>query len=482
MRPERFPPEAASFSQPDWPARARVRGVAPIGVGTGWVEAASSLLVRAAAANQMPVRRFVERVLPGALGSDGRLGESADELAALARDLMKKPAAAVNGGQGTARTWVRLLGAATLQPDLERTTLIPWAEHFSSRGLLREHRALCPACLFDWTSDGRTLYEPLRWQFQALDACVTHEVRLRVECPTPSCGRVRAVVAGWATTERCVGCRRALARPLAELRASEPPLGAEDLDWARFVDAELSDILARPPTLGASNRRRFPEILAMAMESVTGGAQKAFADRIGMTEATVSYWKDDCRTPSLVAILRVCRAAGFGLRDVLLGDVDALRATEAPTDPPYVAPSLETHVALDAAEMERILRAALAADPPPTLASIYADARVNQSHVRRRFAALCTRIRERRMAWDREQRGDVRADRIRQIREAAEALTELDLYPSRNQLRKMLPAPWFRQPEFAGAWRAAVMANGWGDPSELRRVKGARMPAARRSL
>lgn len=217
------------------------------------------------------------------------------------------------------------------------------------------------------------------------------------------------------------------------------------------------------------------------MESVTGGAQKTFADRIGMTEATVSYWKDDCRTPSLVAILRVCRTAGFGLRDVLLGDLDALRASEAPADPPYVARSLETHVALDAAEMERILRAALAADPPPTLTSIYADARVNQSHARRRFAALCATIRERRKSWQREQRTSVRTDRIRQIREAVEALTELDLYPSRNQLRKMLPAPWFRRPEFAGAWRAAVIANGWGDPSELRRVKGARMPAATRA-
>jgi hypothetical protein len=85
------------------------------------------------------------------------------------------------------------------------------------------------------------------------------------------------------------------------------------------------------------------------------------------------------------------------------------------------------------------------------------------------------------MTWDREQRAAVRADRIRQIREAVEALTELDLYPSRNQLRKMLPAPWFRQPEFAGAWRAAVIANGWGDPSELCRVKGSPTPAARRA-
>ncbi|MEI8334601.1 MAG: hypothetical protein WCH74_12245, partial [Chloroflexota bacterium] len=101
-----------------------------------------------------------------------------------------------------------------------------------------------------------------------------------------------------------------------------------------------------------------------------------------------------CRTrahlgaPPLDAILRVCRAAAFRLRDVLLGDLDAVRAGEAPPAAPYVSPPTETHRFLDEAVMERILRAALTADPPPpTLASIYADTRVNSTHVRRRSGA-----------------------------------------------------------------------------------------------
>ena len=157
------------FSRADWPPRAKIRGVPPIGVGTGWVEAASGILVRTAAENRVSVRRLLERVLAEAVGDPNRLGESAEDIAALGRDLSRRPAASVNGGWGTARSLVRILGAATLQADLEQTTTIPWSERLQRRGLLHEYRAFCPACLHDWMVSGQEPCEPLRWQYQALE-------------------------------------------------------------------------------------------------------------------------------------------------------------------------------------------------------------------------------------------------------------------------------------------------------------------------
>ena len=460
------------FSRADWPPRAKIRGVPPIGVGTGWVEAASGILVRTAAENRVSVRRLLERVLAEAVGDPNRLGESAEDIAALGRDLSRRPAASVNGGWGTARSLVRILGAATLQADLEQTTTIPWSERLQRRGLLHEYRAFCPACLHDWMVSGQEPFEPLRWQFQALEICATHEVRLRRSCATPGCGRVRGVVAGWASITRCVGCRRAFGRHVDKVKAEDEPLAAQDLDWARFVDAELSDILARPPQPNEADGAPFADVLAVALETVTAGAQKAFADRIGMTEASVSYWKDGRRTPTLMATLRVCRAAGFRLRDLLLGDLSAIRASELPAEAPYVAPSLETHRTLDSLDMERLLAEAIVADPPPSLASIYSDARVDGSHVRRRFPARCAAIRERRREWVRQERDAVRAIRIRAITGAVSALTDLDIYPSRNQMKEIVNGSWLRRPEFETAWKEAVIAHGWGDPSHLRRIKG----------
>lgn len=461
------------------PPRAKVRGLEPIGVGTGWVESTSSLLTRTATANRLPVRPFLERVL--AEVADELSAGSATRTADLARVLVRsRSMAAINGSGSTARAWTALLAAATLIPDLEATTCIPWADRFSSRGALRDQRAFCPACLWDWARGDSPLgkqpvWEPLRWQFRALEICVTHEVRLAERCPTPGCGRTRAVVSGRASVERCVACRLALARPLDEVRASQPPPTRDELDWARFVDAELSDILARPPG-PMPTPAPFAAFLEVALESVTAGAQREFARRIGMTEASVSYWKDGARAPTLAAILRVCRVAGFRLRDVLTGDLEAAKASPAPLEYLFVAPSTETHVALDHEEIERILEQALVADPAPSLASVYADVRVDRSHIRRRFPQRCARIRDRHQAWLDSQRAAVRDERSDRIRDEAQRLTAAGIYPSRNQMRKHLPGVWFRRPEFAAVWREAVIGCGWGDPSELRRAKGQPTP------
>lgn len=180
---------------------------------------------------------------------------------------------------------------------------------------LRRIRALTNLCRtplkasgrWDWARGGSPLgpgpaWEPLRWQIRALDACVTHEVRLTEQCLTPTCGRRRTVLSGWASVEQCVGCRIPFARPMDVVSAVQSPISADELDWARFVDAELSDILAGPPDRCVA-RTPFAAFLEVALETATAGAQREFARRIGMTEAAVSYWKDGRRAPALASIL-----------------------------------------------------------------------------------------------------------------------------------------------------------------------------------
>lgn len=457
-----------------------MRGLVPIGLGTPWVESLSGLLIRTARAHQLTLRRFAERVAAEVAGDPETPGWRAEDLAAYGRELVKGASPAVNGGWGTAQTWVEILSSATLQPRIAETTLLPWADRLSNRELLGAYRRYCPVCLYEWNRDGLTPYEPLRWQLLALEACVEHRVRLRDTCPTAGCGRKRAVTAGWASTSRCVGCRAFLGRPVEEV-GDDAALTAEDLDWAAFVDRELGDLLAQPPARDEIALSRFPEALAIAVASVSNGRQRDFAERIGMTEASVSYWKDGSRRPSLMALLRVARAAGFGLRDLMTGNVAALEESSAPTDVPYVAPSRETHRVLDKKLMERVLRSALTTDPPPTLTSLYRDLRVDAGHVRRTFPQLCRDIRERREAYEAQQLAERRAGRVDLLIHAISRLHEHGTYPSKNQLQKILPREiHFQHDYISAAWRSELKRLGWGDPSDLCRVKGAATPQPKR--
>ena len=472
-----------AYGRDQWPERARVRGPVPIGIGTAWVESMSGYTTRMAADLGLSPRRLMERVIAGTLGDPDRPGWSQADIARFYRSVSSHGAAAINGAWLTARTYTDLLSRATLQPGLDELTVLAWADRLNNRGLLRRLRAYCPVCLHDWARDGRPSYEPLRWQFRVLEICVAHEVRLRTACATPGCGRERLIAAGWASIERCVGCRQPLAQTLEQVWASESSPAPDALDWGRFVDAQLGDILAHRPS-GPLPPYRFPELLEVAIEGAGRGVQRAFAERVRMTEASVSYWKDDRRRPSLTALLRVCRVSGFHLFDVLMGNLEAAIGTPAPVDVPFVPPSDESHAAVDHTAVAGLLYEALAEEPPVSLARAIARTGVTREHVQRRHRALAVAIRERYATWraaDAESRARAREQ---VLLDAIASLDELDVYPSRNQLRKILP-PGLRLIDgpLVALWRRTLIDLGWGDPSLLRRVKGepTREPVGKRA-
>ena len=135
---------------------------------------------------------------------------------------------------------------------------------------------------------------------------------------------------------------------------------------------------------------------------MTGGHQRAFAERIGMTESSVSYWMSVDSPTGLLPLLRICRAAAFPLRAVLLGDLDGLRTTTAHVVRVFVMPSQETHRVLDRSGIEGILERSLATEPPPTLASLVREHRLDRAWLRRHHPCLCKRIVDRHEAYRRD--------------------------------------------------------------------------------
>ena len=237
-------------------------GLAPIGLGTPWVESLSGLIVRTAAIHQTTPRRFMERLVAEGAARPGRMGETADELRSYAKGLLSKPSAAMNGGLGTARIWSETLGRLTLRRGIEQTTLIGWDDRIGARAALSDTRRYCPACLWDWHREDRPAYEPLRWQFQPLSSCIGHGLRLRSECPNPDCGASRGTTAGWAVAGMCLGCQRSLGQPAPDMLVREGEIGPDELDWAQYVDGQLGDIIARPPEPGEMRPCAFQEVLA----------------------------------------------------------------------------------------------------------------------------------------------------------------------------------------------------------------------------
>lgn len=473
MVAERELPDGWDFTPEQRPPRSALRSAEPIGLGTAWVESLSGYLARVARAHSLSPRALLERVVPAAHPDLGEVGSNREDLALLARRLLERPSASINGAWGTAQIVTQLLARLTMRTDLAALSLLPWGGFLIPRQLLRTERAYCPVCLDEWHRAGQPLYEPLRWQLQALEVCVRHRVTLRTGCPNPGCRNRRSVLTGWARAGSCGLCGAPLWLGADEAIARDRPIGPDVLDWQTFVDAEVGSMLADPPVAGESRDPDYPAVLQLAIERARSLSQRAFAQQIGMTESSVSYWKDAARQPSLIALLRVCRAGGFRLRDALVGDIEVLRSSEPPNATPFILHSTETHRVLDSSEMERVLREALTAYPPPTMASVYADLRVDQRHLRRRQPVLCKAVRERRAAYDAERAASRRAERARVLVEAIHLLHRQGIYPSRNQLHQVLPHHVRLQEErLRLRWRRELALLGYCDPSAIRRVLG----------
>ncbi len=448
-------PEGVDFEPSRWPPRSRLVGLVPIGIGTPGAECLTSYVSRLAWTYNLAPAQLVTRVIAPTLGAaDPRLAERwVRHLDAILR---RQPT--LNSHTPWTAMWVEALEALMLRAGLSGLTLLRWREVLPYKGLLRSVRAWCPACLAGWAASGVPAHEPLLWQFSTVETCPEHAVPLEVTCPNVACGRSAPVLMSRSRPGECPRCRTRLdgaGRPDAP--------GAEELDWQRFVAREIGTVIAAsgqgtegPDGLGTAGA-------VHAAIGRTGLTLTAFAARIGVAPSTVSLWKDSRRQPSLPQLLRIARASAVGLIPLLEGDLAAIAALP-PLEPghrPFIPRSREVHPRHDWGAIQRCLEAALAAEPPVSLAAAVRSAGVAEEYARRRDPALCHALARRYADWLAAGRRRREASSEAAVRSAIAALRAERRRPSRYRVQQRLPAGVsLRRPALFRLWQAEVGGAG----------------------
>ena len=124
--------EAWDLAIEPFTARSRLYSLAPVGIGTVFVESLSGYVERLAAAHAVSVGSLVGKEISNLVNPDGiKLG---------------LVFYAINGVGGTAKRWVQALEILTSRPDLRYLTLLPFERLFPQPFLFRRDRAWCPVC------------------------------------------------------------------------------------------------------------------------------------------------------------------------------------------------------------------------------------------------------------------------------------------------------------------------------------------------
>ena len=368
FKPQPF--ESWELAAPALPPRSRLYSLAPIGVGTAFVEGLTSYVSRLAAAHSVSVGDLVGREL-----SDNGTGP----LPLVYPNKRSQPSKAQhhcffgasyspNGVGDTPRLWIEVLETKTLRSDLRLLTLLPFCGILPDPGLFRKRRAWCPDCYRGWRRDGRLVYEPLLWSFRAVTICPLHLRPLQERCPR--CNRGSRPLAIYTRPGHCSRCQRWLG-VRSQDGAAPRPNDQREMSHASWVATAVGGLLEAAPQLSEGlMRTAVRKNLRDLVGRFTAGNAAAFAQGLSISYSILDGWLRGefvARMDNLLQLSEKLNVAPIHLitPESALRNVDAEKVERTMRDGPGHRKRFPK-----ANEILRLLREALKQVPPPSLAAL----------------------------------------------------------------------------------------------------------------
>jgi AraC-like DNA-binding protein/ribosomal protein S27E len=334
--------------------------LAPIGLGTPFVESLSSYILRLAEAHH---------VLPNRLAWFVR--DSVNEKSHF-QSLTLQNAYALNSNSGLAQRWVSALEALTLRRGLASLTMLPWVDLFAPTGLMHRRLAWCSDCFREWREAGTPLSIPLLWLVSAVSVCPRHHKQLETQCPV--CGHKQPVFSGTCWLGYCIHCGRLLdTGRSAETASNQSPEG-DSWEQALWTSHSLGALLAAVPDPDMAMDES--PIMRFAQQCVTQlgrGNLRKTAGILGISPCILFEWqRGRSNRANVNTFFSVCFRSGIAPLATILRK----RLTVQPTEP-EPSDDVETQrpkrpgwrIQLDKERLTRDLDDLIAHDeqPPPTI-------------------------------------------------------------------------------------------------------------------
>jgi transcriptional regulator with XRE-family HTH domain len=432
----------------DIPARSKLYGLAPCGLGTVWSESLTSYLNRLAGLHHVPPQHFVAEVIVPHLSQ----GYSRRHLSVFSWST----AMSVNGNGPLAREWASILEGLTKRADLHFLTLQGWVGDLPPHKLLREKPAWCPACYAEWKDQGKPIYEPLLWMFPTVTICMKHLCRLEEYCP--GCEKRQSFIRVQSALDECTRCRTWLGSPTPALVS----LSAEIIEWQRWVIHALEELRSALVASALPPWEQFFTNLSRSCEA--RGEQSRLAELTGLARGQLATWLRRSHTPTLGSLLEFCYVCNVTPLQVLLGSLAPLKQVIADGKPHRSPRARRSRRAFDREHCSERIQAILdGREEPLGYCSLAQQLGYSKRVLRYHFPQECALLSQHIKQY-RRQRAEQRVEQIREeMRQAVLALHAQGMYPSQNKVADLLSNPnvLLFQPEAKAVWRALCQELGW---------------------
>jgi TniQ len=422
------------MEMPSVSTRSRLYNLKPIGVGTGRAESLTSYIARLAAAHSLTPAVLLGRTLasfidkkywlqggarPGTRGS--ALGNSFGE-----------HTKAINGIGVIAEDWVAALETVTLRTDLSFLTMLPWADVFTHRNLLRPSRTWCPSCYHDWRVDGQQIYEPLLWTFRDLEVCTKHQRRLISQCQ--HCGHKIPWLGRCAQPGYCSKCGEWLGT--LDQVSNDTPILDRELAWQIWVAKNLEELIIAGRRLPSPPKERTAQSISRCINQASDGVMNRFARLIGKRKNTVWGWQHGQALIPIDDLLRICNRVGLSLVDFLYTDTFVLNDIDLIQTPAVsgVNAIRRSPRHLDPKATKNALLTIFKQPIPLSMKEVATKIDLNKRLLYKHFPELCKAISARCKEHRYKEQQRVRRVIADKINETSIDLHNIGVYPSRRRV------------------------------------------------
>lgn len=368
--------EIWNLAEPVHPKPSSLYPLAPLGVGTPYIESLSSYLTRLAEVHAVSVSRLIFYLLSSSYPSRGSLPT-------------KQYAYLANGIGKSAWHLLHALEGAAARSDLGCLTLSFLQNAIAQKTVLRKTAAWCPACLEQWRVTGRTIYSPLLWSISAVVVCPVHSSPLIEHCP--HCHSRFTPLRANARSGHCSICLHWLGRS-----DSVSPQGSLD---ERELNVGVARSVGQVLAMKADLRQDFvPTTLSRHLErclnQTKGATMHYLSELAGSRYDVVSGWISGQLKPRLDQICRLSYRLSMPLTMLFLEIPPDWSGPEVAPRPSRNRRSLSFGTE---AEIREILKAALSEYPPPSVAEVARRMKFpSPETLRYREPDLCRKIAKRR--------------------------------------------------------------------------------------
>lgn len=416
--------------------RSRLYNLKPIGMGTGHAESLTSYIARLAAAHSLTPAVLLGRTLTSVMDKRYWLQDGAHPGSRRSPlgNSFGEYAKAINGIGVIAKDWVTALQNLNLRSDLNLLTMLPWADVFTHRNLLRPSRTWCPSCYHDWRLDGQQVYEPLLWTFRDLEVCTKHQRRLISQCQ--HCGQRIPWLGRCAQPGYCSKCGEWLGASLDKV-SNETPILDHELEQQIWIGKSLEELIIAARRLPSPPKERTAQSISLCVNQASDGVMNRFARLIGKRKNTVWGWQHGQTQIPIDDLLRICNRVGISLVDFLYADafvLDDIDLIQTPTAVSGVKAIGRSPRHLDPKATKDALLTILKQQPSLSMKEVATRIDLNKRLLYKRFPDLCKPISMRHKEHRRkeQQRAHmVMADKVNKTRTG---LHNIGLYPSRRRV------------------------------------------------